>query len=93
VPVPSRFRRSSLRRSKRALASAVNYAEVFEIEHFDTSNTDAWLQCVVVVNGIVVSTITVDVKPTGALSKGQANLGVAEAFSKIPAIYASAVSR
>jgi hypothetical protein len=46
-----------------------------------------------VVNGITVGTISVDVKPTGTLSSVQANIGVSEAFSEFPAIYAAAVSR
>jgi hypothetical protein len=72
---------------------AVNYAEIFTTEHFDTSQTETRLQCIVMVNGISVSTINLDVKSTGTLSKGQANVSVAEAFSRIPGIYASSVSR
>jgi hypothetical protein len=72
---------------------AVNYAEIFATEHFDTSQTETRLQCAVMVNGIAVGTINLGVKPTGTLSKGQANVSVAETFSKIPSVYALAVSR
>ena len=71
---------------------AVNYTEIFNLKQFDTSKGRTRFQCAVLVNGIPVSTINTDV-PAGVLSKGQANMNVADAFSKIPAAYDLAVAR
>jgi hypothetical protein len=72
---------------------AVNYAEIFRTERFNTAREGTRLNCSVIVNGISVAMISTDVQPFGALASGQVNVNVAEAFARIPASYASAVSR
>jgi hypothetical protein len=72
---------------------AVNYEEIFNIEHFDTSADHTRLHVDVVVNGISVAGIDIGVQPSGILNHGQANTSVAEQFGNIPAVYASVVSR
>ena len=66
---------------------AVNYVEIFQTEKFDTSLGGTAFECVIVVNGLPIAQVRADVQPNGLLSKQQANLNVAETFSKIPAAY------
>ena len=72
---------------------AVNRAEIFQSEKFDTSNDKTRFSCSVFVNGVNVATVDAGVQPPGALQKGQVNLDVAAAFANALHVYAAAVSR
>lgn len=72
---------------------AVNYADIFATERFDTTRANTRFHCSVFVNGVTVATISGEVKPAGALASGQANWNVSNAFSRIPTNYSSTVSR
>lgn len=72
---------------------AVNYAEIFQTERFDTQNERTELHYSVVVNGIPIAEIRVGVQPPGTLGRGQANFQVADVFGRIPDAYTAMVSR
>jgi hypothetical protein len=74
-------------------ALVVNYAEIFQTERFDTQNERTEFHCAVVVNGIPIAELRAAVQPPGTLSRGQANLQVADVFGRIPDAYTAAVSR
>lgn len=72
---------------------AVDYAKIFKIKHFDTTLGDTILNFSVIINGVSVVKISDRIQPTGVLGTGQTNLKVSKYFSKIPDIYAAAVSK
>jgi hypothetical protein len=74
-------------------ALVVNYAEIFKLERFDTQNEHTSLILTVVVNGITVAKVAASANPPGTLSRGQATLSVADAFSVIPSVYNATVSK
>jgi hypothetical protein len=71
----------------------VNYANIFQMEKFNTNNDSTSLTCIVFLNGVDVAELIADVHPPGTLSKGQAVMNVTREFSGIPTRYAKAVGR
>lgn len=70
---------------------ALNFVEILQTEKFDTALGGTVFECVIVVNGLPIAQVRAEVQPNGLLNKQQANLNVAETFSKIPAAYKAAV--
>jgi len=71
---------------------AVNYSDIFRTIGLKTKDKNARLQCAILLNGVEVGNFDVGENPPGTLDAGQANLVVAEAFSRIPATYKNIVS-
>lgn len=70
---------------------AVDLSEIFQTEKFDTTLGGTTFEAGIVVNGLPIAQVRVDVQPNGLLNKEQANLSVAETFSKIPDAYKAAI--
>jgi hypothetical protein len=71
---------------------AVNLADIFQKEKFDTSLGATVVEWGVVLNGIPVARVQVEIPP-GHMNRGQANMSVASAFAQIPAAYRAATER